>query len=113
MYNAEMNAMMEETLNVSSTLLVKLFGRTISEVLRFSERAAHVRRAGVRQALLMRWFFLTVGLISTAVGTTLVFWAGGMLVLQGTFTLGTVVAFTAYLGTARQFRCPQEVLQIQ
>jgi len=27
-----------------------------------------------------------------------VFWAGGMLVLQGTFTIGTVVAFTAYLG---------------
>ena len=97
MYNAEMNAMMEETLNVSGALLVKLFGRTMSEVLRFSERAARVRRAGVRQALLMRWFFLTVGLIS-AVGTALVFWAGGMLVLQGTFTLGTVVAFTAYLG---------------
>ena len=97
MYNAEMNAMMEETLNVSGALLVKLFGRTMSEVLRFSERAARVRQAGVRQALLMRWFFLTVGLIS-AVGTALVFWAGGMLVLQGTFTLGTVVAFTAYLG---------------
>ena len=97
MYNAEMNAMMEETLNVSGALLVKLFGRTLSEVLRFSERAARVRQAGVRQAFLMRWFFLTVGLIS-AVGTALVFWAGGMLVLQGTFTLGTVVAFTAYLG---------------
>ena len=97
MYNAEMNAMMEETLNVSGALLVKLFGRTLSEVLRFSERAARVRQAGIRQAFLMRWFFLTVGLIS-AVGTALVFWAGGMLVLQGTFTLGTVVAFTAYLG---------------
>jgi ATP-binding cassette subfamily B protein len=97
MYNAEMNAMMEETLNVSGALLVKLFGRTMSEIMRFSERAARVRRAGVRQAYLMRWFFLTVGLIS-AVGTALVFWAGGMLVLQGTFTLGTVVAFTAYLG---------------
>jgi len=97
MYNAEMNAMMEETLNVSGALLVKLFGRTASEVLRFSERAARVRQAGVRQAFLMRWFFLTVGLIS-AVGTALVFWAGGMLVLQGTFTIGTVVAFTAYLG---------------
>jgi ATP-binding cassette, subfamily B, bacterial len=97
MYNAEMNAMMEETLNVSGALLVKLFGRTVSEVMRFSERAARVRQAGVRQAFLMRWFFLTVGLIS-AVGTALVFWAGGMLVLQGTFTLGTVIAFTAYLG---------------
>jgi len=32
------------------------------------------------------------------VGTALVFWAGGMLVLQARFTLGTVIAFTAYLG---------------
>ena len=65
--------------------------------MRFSERAARVRRAGIRQAFLMRWFFLTVGLVS-AVGTALVFWVGGMLVLQGTFTIGTIVAFTAYLG---------------
>jgi ATP-binding cassette subfamily B protein len=97
MYNAEMNAMMEETLNVSGALLVKLFGRTTSEVLRFSERAARVRRIGVRQAYLMRWFFLTVGLIS-AVGSALVFWVGGILVLRGSFSVGTIVAFTAYLG---------------
>ena len=96
-YNAEMNAMMEETLNVSGALLVKLFGRTTSEVLRFSERASRVRGAGIRQAFMMRWFFLTVGLIS-AVGTALVFWVGGMLVLRGNFTVGTIVAFAAYLG---------------
>lgn len=96
-YNSEMNAMMDETLNVSGALLVKLFGRTATEVFRFGERASRVRSAGVRQALMMRWFFLTVGLIS-AVGTALVFWMGGMLVLQGAFTIGTIVAFTAYLG---------------
>lgn len=95
--NSEMNAMMDETLNVSGALLVKLFGRTAGEVFRFSERASRVRLAGVRQAFMMRWFFLTVGLIS-AVGSALVFWAGGMLVLQGAFTIGTIVAFTAYLG---------------
>ena len=57
MYNAEMNAMMEETLNVSGALLVKLFGRTMSEVLRFSERAARVRQrrraAGAPDALVL------------------------------------------------------------
>jgi len=96
-YNAEMNAMMQETLNVSGALLVKLFGRSTAEVLRFSERAARVQGAGIRQAFMMRWFTLTVGLIS-AVGSALVFWVGGMLVLQGSFTVGTIVAFTAYLG---------------
>jgi len=96
--NAEMNAMMDETLNVSGALLVKLFGRAALEVARFRGRADRVRRAGVRQAFMMRWFFLTVSLIS-AVGTVVVFWGGGLLVLRGAgFTIGTIVAFTAYLG---------------
>lgn len=95
--NAEMNAMMDETLNVSGALLVKLFGRAASEVSRFRTRAERVRWAGVRNALLMRWFFLTVGLVS-AVGAVVVFWVGGLFVLQGRFTIGTVIAFTAYLG---------------
>jgi len=96
--SAEMNAMMDETLNVSGALLVKLFGRAADEAARFRGRAERVRQAGVRQATMMRWFFLTVGLIS-AVGTVVVFWGGGLLVLRGAgFTIGTMVAFTAYLG---------------
>ena len=95
--NAEMNAMMDETLNVSGALLVKLFGRTGMEVARFRARAERVRWAGVRNSYLMRWFFLTVSLIS-AVGSVVVFWFGGLLVFQGQFTIGTIVAFTAYLG---------------
>ena len=96
--NAEMNAVMDETLNVSGALLVKLFGRGTSEVLRFRERAGRVAQAGIRQAFLMRWFFLTLSLVS-AVGTALVFWVGGLLVLrEPAFTIGTIVAFTAYLG---------------
>ncbi len=96
--NSEMNAMMEETLNVSGALLVKLFGRVPGEIAHFGERSAGVRDAGIEQATLMRWFFLIVSLVS-AVGTALVFWVGGMLVLRGTgFTIGTIVAFTAYLG---------------
>ena len=96
--NAEMNAMMDETLNVSGSLLVKLFGRAGAEVSRFRGRAERVRDAAVRQAYMMRWFFLTVSLIS-AVGSVVVFWGGGMLILRGTgFTIGTMVAFTAYLG---------------
>jgi ATP-binding cassette subfamily B protein len=43
-----------------------------------------------------RWFFMELGLVS-AVGTAVVFWGGGHLVLQGIFTVGTIVAFGAYL----------------
>jgi ATP-binding cassette subfamily B protein len=96
--NSEMNAMMNETLNVSGALLVKLFGRTADEVLRFGQRAWRVRRAGIKQAFLMRWFFLLVSLVS-AMGAASVFFVGGVLVMQNAgFTIGAIVAFTAYLG---------------
>lgn len=94
--NAAMNAMMNETLNISGALLMKLFGRSRDEVQRFTERAADVRDVGIKQALIGRWFFLAIGIVS-AVGTALVFWLGGHMVLQGIFSIGTIVAFSAYL----------------
>jgi len=94
--NAQMNALMNETLNVSGALLVKLFGRQRDEVNRFGERADRVRDIGVRQALIGRWFFMALGLVS-ALGTAIVWWIGGYLVLQNAFTIGTIVAFAAYL----------------
>jgi ATP-binding cassette subfamily B protein len=94
--NARMNALMNETLNISGALLVKIFGRYGTEVERFRERAADVRDTGVRQAIVGRWFFLALSLVS-AIGTALVFWLGGHLTLQGAFTIGTLVAFTGYL----------------
>lgn len=94
--NAEMNALMSETLNISGALLVKLFGRKMDEVGRFKVRSGQVRDIGIRSATVGRWFFLSLSLAS-AIGTAVVFWAGGYLVLQGTFTIGTIVAFGAYL----------------
>jgi ATP-binding cassette subfamily B protein len=94
--NARMNALMNETLNISGALLVKLFGRYGMEVARFSERAAGVRDIGIRQAVVGRWFFLGLSLVS-AVGSAMVFWLGGHLTLQGAFTIGTLVAFSGYL----------------
>lgn len=94
--NARMNAMMNETLNISGALLSKIFGRHRSEQTRFRERAAAVRDIGVRQAVIGRWFFLGLSLVG-AIGTALVFWIGGHFVLQGVFTIGTIVAFSAYL----------------
>jgi ATP-binding cassette subfamily B protein len=95
-YNAEMNAMMNETLNVSGALLVKIFGRGRDEVGNFTEQATQVRDIGVRQALVGRWFFMGLSLAG-ALGTALVFWIGGHLVLRGTFTVGTIIAFGTYL----------------
>ena len=94
--NMQMNSQMSETLNVSGALLVKLFGRQVDETMKFGERADRVRDIGVRQAMVGRWFFMMLGLAS-ALGTAIVWWAGGYLVLQNAFTVGTIVAFAAYL----------------
>ena len=95
--NAQMNAMMNETLNIGGALLVKLFGRKDTEVQRFQGRAAVVRDLGIQRALVGAVFFIIVGLIS-AVGTALVYGIGGYLAIIGTFTVGTIVAFGSYLG---------------
>ena len=94
--NAKMNALMQETLNIDGALLVKLFGRQSTEAQHFRERSADVAAIGVRSAMVGRWFFMGLGLLS-AVGTALVFWVGGHMVLHGVFTVGTIVAFGAYL----------------
>jgi ATP-binding cassette subfamily B protein len=94
--NAKMNALMQETLNIDGALLVKLFGRDADERERFRQRSAAVADIGVRSAMVGRWFFVGLGLIS-AVGTAVVFWIGGHMVLRGVFTIGTIVAFGAYL----------------
>lgn len=94
--NAEMNASMNETLNISGALLVKLFGRERKEMQSFSDKAGDVRDIGVQSAVISQWFFLALGVVS-AIGTAIVYWAGGHLVLSGTFTIGTIVAFSAYL----------------
>ncbi len=94
--NAAMNALMSETLNVSGALLTKLFGRQPDEVAKFTQRSDDVADIGIRRALVGRWFFLILGLVSAG-GTALVFWVGGHLVISGAFTVGTIVAFTSYL----------------
>jgi ATP-binding cassette, subfamily B, bacterial len=95
-YNAQMNAMMNETLNISGALLVKLFGRRTQEVARFDDRAGKVRDIGVERAIIGARFFVIIGLVS-AIGTALVYWIGGHLVIQGIWQPGVIVAFGAYL----------------
>lgn len=94
--NAKMNALMNETLNISGAMLVKLFGRADDEDQRFRKRAAGVRDAGVKQAVSGSMFFAFLGLIGAA-GTAIVYYIGGRLVLDGSFSIGTIVAFAALL----------------
>ena len=94
--NAAMNTTMQETLNIGGALLVKLFGRTRDEVRRFDERISSLRDIGVDRSVMGASFIVIIGLVS-AVGTSLVYGIGGYLVIRHVFTIGTIVAFGAYL----------------
>lgn len=92
--NASMNTTMTERFNVSGALLVKLFGRHNEELDGFTTRAARVRDIGVKNAIYGRAFFSTLGLVA-GVGTAVIYWWGGHLVIDGRIEPGTLVAMAA------------------
>lgn len=93
--NASMNNTMTERFNVAGALLVKLFGRHDSEADDFAQRAGRVRDIGVRSAMYSRVFLVALSLVG-AVGTALIYWLGGHLVIDGDITPGTLVALGLY-----------------
>ena len=95
-HEAKMSGILQESFNVSGALLVRLFGRWDEEMERFSEQASLVRDYGVRRAMVGRGFFAALGLVS-AVGTAAVFWVGGLFVIDGSISLGTIVMFSTLL----------------
>ena len=92
--NAAMNTQMTERFNVSGALLVKLFGNRKRESKEFSDRAAEVRDIGIQSAMYSRTFLIALALVG-AIGTALVYWVGGQLVISDAITLGTLVALAA------------------
>ena len=93
-HNATMSSILQETFNVSGALLVKLFNRGPDESHRFGVEAGSVRDLGIRRAMIGRWFFAALGLVSAA-GTAVVWWLGGYLAIQGDLSPGTLVMFGA------------------
>lgn len=93
---ATMNSQMQETLSVSGILLMRGFGRAGDEAARFRGVSERVRDLTVRRAMTGRWFAVATGLFSV-VGPCIVFWYGGHRVIDGTLSLGTVIALAALL----------------
>jgi len=95
--NSEMGQTMTERFNVSGALLVKLFGRPERESESFSASAGRVRDIGVTQAMYARVFMSSLGLLAS-LAIAVAYGLGGVMAINGTIGVGTVVALTAYLG---------------
>ena len=94
--NADLGNNMTERFNVGGALLLKLFGRRDEEDARFAEKAGLVRDLGVRIAFITRVFSSTLMLIP-ALATALVYGVGGHLAIEGTLTVGTLLALATLL----------------
>jgi ATP-binding cassette subfamily B protein len=94
--NADMSTTMTERFNVAGALLVKLFGSPAGEEERFRGTANQVADVGVRIAMASRVFFTALALVA-ALATALVYGVGGVLAINGTLTVGTLVALAALL----------------
>ncbi len=94
--DAEMSSLMTERFNVAGAMLAKLYGRPAEEEENFAGRAARVRDIGVVAAMYGRVFFTALTLVA-ALATAMVYGVGGVLVVEGGFQLGTLVALATLL----------------
>lgn len=99
--DAGMNNLIAERFNVAGALVVKLFGDHNRERELFASRARRVRDIGVIAAMYSRVLFVALGLVA-AVGTAVVYYLGGRLVIDGAISIGTVAAFVIYVAQIYQ-----------
>ena len=95
--SSSMNNTMIERFNVAGAQLAKLYGRRADETAAFAVRAGRVAEIGIKRALLGRVFFAALTLLGS-LATAIAFGWGGLLTIQRTMDLGTLVALVSYLG---------------
>jgi ATP-binding cassette subfamily B protein len=94
--NAELSGRMTERFNVAGALLVKLFGRPEVEDDEYALRAGKVRDIGVSIAVNRNVLFVALTTVAS-LGTAIVYGFGGVQVVDGTMTIGTMLALTTLL----------------
>jgi ATP-binding cassette subfamily B protein len=94
--NADLGNSMTERFNVGGAMLLKLFGRRADEDTQFAVKAGVVRDLGVQIAVITRVFGAALMLIP-ALATALVYGVGGVLAIEGTLTVGTLLALATLL----------------
>ena len=77
--------------------LVKLFGRPATEDEEYAARAAKVRDIGVSIAV-QRAIFMVGLMLLASLATAMVYGVGGIMAVNGTLTIGTLLALAALLG---------------
>ena len=110
--NDEMNQLINETLSVSGSLLVKLFTRERKEYERFVDVNGEVARLTLKEQNSGRWFRVMMGMF-TQLGPLLIYFAGGWFIITAAdpgLTVGTVTAAISLIN--RLYRPVESLLNI-
>ncbi len=109
----EMNQLVNETLSVSGSMLVKLFAKEKKEYNRFVSVNEEVTKLAMKEQRSGKWFRVIMGMF-TQVGPLLIYFAGGFLIISKgdpTLTVGTITATVALIN--RLYRPVQSLLDIE
>ena len=110
--NDEMNQVINETLSVSGSMLVKLFTREQKEYDNFVKVNEEVTKLSLKESRSGKWFFVVMGMF-TQVGPLLIYLAGGYFMIKGfdlTLTVGTITATVALIN--RLYRPVESLLNM-
>jgi len=108
----EMNQLINETLSVSGSMLVKLFTREDREYERFVNVNEEVTQLSLKETRSGSWFRVVMGMF-TQIGPLLIYFAGGYFIireLDTTLTVGTITATVALIN--RLYRPVESLLNI-
>ena len=110
--NDEMNQLINETLSVSGSLLVKLFAREKRETQRFETVNDEVTKLSMREQRSGKWFMVLMGMF-TEIGPLLIYFAGGYFIITKTDpTLNVGVITSTVMLINRLYRPVQSLLNI-
>ncbi|MDB5073298.1 MAG: transporter, partial [Candidatus Eremiobacteraeota bacterium] len=93
----EMESITQETLSISGITLIKSFVRERFERERFYKAGSELMKLEINLAMVGRWFIAAITAM-VVIGPAVVWLTGGWLTITGGVTVGTIVAFVAYLG---------------
>lgn len=82
--------------NITGSAVVKAFNAEELEIKRFAEKNEEYLRMNINVAK-VRAKYMSALIFIVGVSALLVFWAGGILTIQGVITLGTLIAFYGYV----------------
>ncbi|MBR6826083.1 MAG: GNAT family N-acetyltransferase, partial [Oscillospiraceae bacterium] len=111
--NDEMNQVINETLSVSGSMLVKIFTREEKEYEKFLQVNSEATEIALKEKRSGKWFRVAMGIFSQ-LGPLLIYFVGGLLIIKNwdsTLSVGAITATVALIN--RLYRPVESLLNLQ